>query len=66
MNGYDIHLQIQDLKQEIAELSKEIQELDHDDPDQPVHPDLEFLEDLLWKSEKELEWLMDSDVVDQL
>ena len=64
MIGYEIHLQIQDLKQEIAELSAEILELGHDDPDQPVHPDVEFLDDLLWKAEKELEWLLDQDVVE--
>ena len=59
MKGYDIHLQIQSLKQEIAELSEEILELGHD------HPDVPYLGDLLWKSEKELEWLMDQDVVEQ-
>lgn len=62
MNGYDIHQQIQYLKQGIAEFSAEILELGHDDPVQPVHPDVEFLEELKWKSEKELEWLMDLDV----
>ena len=58
MNGYDIHLQIQYLKQEIQELQAEILELGHD------HPDVPDLDDLLWKSEKELEWLMDQDVVE--
>lgn len=64
MTGYEISLRIKSLKQEIAELSAEIQELDHDDPDRPIHPDLDYLEDLLWKSEIELEWLMDQDVVE--
>lgn len=59
MNGYDIHQQIQYLKQGIAELSAEILELGHDDPDQPVHPDVEFLDDLLEKSENELDQLLD-------
>lgn len=53
MPVYDIHLQIQDLKQEIAELSAEILELGHD------HPDVPHLEDLLWKSENELDQLME-------
>ena len=53
MYGYDIHLQIQYLKQEMAELSSEILELGHD------HPDVPYLEDLLWKSENELDQLMD-------
>lgn len=64
MNGYEIHQQIQYLKQEIAELSEEIMTLYSDDPDQPVHPDVELLWELKWKSEKELEWLMDQDVVE--
>ena len=59
MKGSYIHLQIQDLKQEIAELSGEILELGHD------HPDVPHLEDLLWKSENELDQLKDSDVVEQ-
>ena len=59
MKGYDIHLQIQSLKQEIAELSEEILELGHD------HPDVPHLDDLLWKSENELDQLMDQDVVEQ-
>ena len=58
MNGYDIHLQIQYLKQETAELSAEILELGHD------HPDVPDLDDLLWKSENELEQLLDLDVVE--
>ena len=58
MNGYDIHLQIQYLKQEIQELQAEILDLG------PDHPDFDHLDDLLWKSEKELEQLLDQDVVE--
>lgn len=53
MKGSYIHLQIQYLKREIAELSEEILELGHD------HPDVPHLEDLLWKSENELDQLLD-------
>lgn len=59
MKGSYTHLQIQCLKQEIAELSAEILELGHD------HPDVPHLEDLLWKSENELDQLLDLDVVEQ-
>ena len=59
MNSYEISLRIKSLKQEIAELAEEILELGQD------HPDVPHLEDLLWKSDNELEWLMDLDVVEQ-
>ena len=58
MNGYHIHLQIQCLKQEIQELQAEILDLG------PDHPDFDHLDDLLWKSENELEQLLDLDVVE--
>ena len=58
MKGSYIHLQIQCLKQEIQELQAEILDLG------PDHPDFDHLDDLLWKSEKELEWLLDQDVVE--
>lgn len=58
MYGYEIHLQIQSLKQEIVELAEEILELGQD------HPDVPHLEDLLWKSDNELEWLRGLDVVE--
>ena len=58
MSAYEIYLQMQYLEQEIQELSEKIKFLDWE------HPDVDFLMDLQWRSENELEQLMDLDVVE--